>query len=325
MAYRKLIKFGNASHIVSLPKRWLEKNKLNKGDTITLTENSNNELILSTENNNKNNEQKSIVINLKDKPITTIKREVMHAYINNYDTIKIIGDLKRNEAEIKEILNNLVALEIMEETSSKIVVKDFLSTKDVSIRDIIRRIDLIIRSMLKSLTSTNKENSKRNFEDIKNLDKGVNKLRFLLYRTINKAIRDPSILKDLDIKNYYELISYRLLVYNLEEIADECRRSARFMVKADLKNQERKDLKNIYSDIETSYLDVMKALHTKNKDLAHKIASQRRNHIKICDEFFEKSKNKTVGALVEKLKALEGQIRSVARTIIDMEFEDESH
>ena len=46
---RKLIGFGKNSYVVSLPKQWVEKNKLNKGDLISIDENKEG-LLLKTNN-----------------------------------------------------------------------------------------------------------------------------------------------------------------------------------------------------------------------------------------------------------------------------------
>ena len=48
MHARKLVKAGSASHTVSLPKSWLEKNMLKKGDTIFIIEKSDSELTINT-------------------------------------------------------------------------------------------------------------------------------------------------------------------------------------------------------------------------------------------------------------------------------------
>jgi bifunctional DNA-binding transcriptional regulator/antitoxin component of YhaV-PrlF toxin-antitoxin module len=44
---RRLIKFGDSSHVVSIPKDWIEKNNLQKGDLIFLDENEFGQLLIS--------------------------------------------------------------------------------------------------------------------------------------------------------------------------------------------------------------------------------------------------------------------------------------
>ena len=45
--FRKLIKFGDSSFVVSVPMNWIKRNSLKKGDTIYLEENGEGELILN--------------------------------------------------------------------------------------------------------------------------------------------------------------------------------------------------------------------------------------------------------------------------------------
>ena len=94
MEYRKLIKFGNSSHIISLPNSWVRKNKLKKGALIYFEENGNGEIVLTPELKKEENKISEITINITNKPIQTIEREIMNGYINNYDTLNIVGDIK---------------------------------------------------------------------------------------------------------------------------------------------------------------------------------------------------------------------------------------
>ena len=52
MQIRKLVKSGAASHTISLPIDWVNKNKLNKGDLLYIQE-KNNELIVSSKTRTK--------------------------------------------------------------------------------------------------------------------------------------------------------------------------------------------------------------------------------------------------------------------------------
>ena len=151
MESRKIIKFGNSSHVISLPKEWLVNNKLNKGDVVYCEENGNNELVLSFQPIQDDKRKKDITINIDKKPLATIKREIFSAYIYNFTTFNIIGDVNKKRDEIEEVITYLPGLEIIDESPSKIIVKDFLNIKDVSINNIIRRMDITLRNILDEL------------------------------------------------------------------------------------------------------------------------------------------------------------------------------
>ncbi|MBS3134491.1 AbrB/MazE/SpoVT family DNA-binding domain-containing protein, partial [Candidatus Woesearchaeota archaeon] len=46
MEHRNLIKFGNSSFVISLPKDWIDRNKLKKGDAIFIEQNGSENLII---------------------------------------------------------------------------------------------------------------------------------------------------------------------------------------------------------------------------------------------------------------------------------------
>lgn len=318
MEYRKLIKFGNSSHIISLPTNWIKKNKLKKGDLIYFQENGGGELVLNHEIKKEEFKPREITINITGRQIPTIEREILYAYTNDYDEINIVGDLKRCRKEIESILGNLLALEIMEQTPNKIVVKDFLNLKEVSIQDNIRRIDLTTRSMFSYLKESF-DKGVDNFDNIAYLDTNVNKIRFLLYRAINKCLKTNDFSIYPKINSFMALLNYRLVINNLEDIADDCRRISRFLKTAKIKKNEKNELEKIYHEIEESYLNVMKAYYTGNRDLAHEVASRKDKIIGGCKNLFERYNNKSVGVILEKYKGMESFIRNIARIIIDNE------
>ena len=321
MDNRKLIRFGNSSHIVTLPNSWVKKNKLKKGDLIYFEENGNNELVLSSELKKEEYKKNEISINISNKPLPTIEREIMNSYINNYDVININGDLKKYRKEIGNIINNLLVLEIMEETPNKIVVKDFLNLNEVSINDNIRRIDLTVRSMMIYLKEV-LENNVDNYENIAYLDLRVNKFRFLVYRVINRFLKNTYLESKNNFSSYIDLFNYRFVINNLEDIADECKRISRFLSKTKIKKNDKNEIKKIYLEIEKGYLDAMKAHYTNNKQLAHDVASRKDSIIEECRNLFKICGDKNVGVILEKLKGMESFIRNIARIVIDAEYNE---
>ena len=74
MDYRKLIKFGSSSYVVSLPGSWLKKNKLSKGDIIHLEEDGDSRLILHSTIEKKSDE-KEILIETGNKRLLKLKKQ----------------------------------------------------------------------------------------------------------------------------------------------------------------------------------------------------------------------------------------------------------
>src|SRR3989344_6081701 len=280
---RKLIKFGNSSFVVSLPSNWIRNHELKKGDSIYLNENEKKELILAASNARKLKETKKATIDVNNKPIDRIKREIISAYVSGHGYFVLNGNLKDYTEEIERTLHNLMGLEIVEQTSNKTIVRDFLNTEEVLVGDIFRRIDLIIRSMIGDSKNCF---SNQLYKQVNHRDITVNKLRFLLLRMINESRYSPNVMNAIENSgmNAYEAW---LLLINLEDIADSSRRIARLL---------------------------------KDKELAHNIADNKFSIIDDCDKLFKKTKNKWTVAIIEKLKEMESYVRNISRIVIDQEM-----
>ena len=82
MEFRKLIGFGKSSFVVSIPKNWTQKNKLNKGDIIYLRE-EDNALVLSAKEKRLIKEPKRITIRTESKSVEKLQAEIIAAYLEN--------------------------------------------------------------------------------------------------------------------------------------------------------------------------------------------------------------------------------------------------
>jgi len=177
MEYRKLISFGKSSFVVSLPKGWVVQNKLKKGDLIYLEESGSN-LILTSNASPDSQKEKESIINVDGKGLGLIDREVSSAYIQNNRLITLKGkEIKSKVKELQSTIQNLMALEVIEQTSESIVAKDFLNMDTVSAKELVRKMDIVARAML---IETNVIFEEQNAESIRERDKDVDRLYFFV-------------------------------------------------------------------------------------------------------------------------------------------------
>ncbi len=316
MEYRRLIKFGNSSYVISVPKAWIGKNNLNKGDVIYFEENGNNELVISAKEKQPILKESEITINVEGKPLATIEREIINAYINNHDVIRLVGNLGANKDKILKRVLRLMSLEIMEDKNDMIVVKDFLNIKDVSLENVIRRMDTILRIMLTEWAESIRID---NYDELARLDTDINKLRFLVYRVSKKCMKDHNTLISIGIDNCSELLDYWLLAFQLESIGDECRRIQRLIRNTKFKKYERDELERFFKEVRDNYFKIMEAYYKGDVILAHEISSKRAYYLEEFNKIFEKSDNKVTATIIEKLRGMITYIRDIARIIVRKE------
>ncbi|MFH1072244.1 MAG: hypothetical protein V1743_02330 [Nanoarchaeota archaeon] len=311
MEFRKLIKFGTNSYVISLPKSWIVSNKLEKGNTIYL-ENNANQLLLSPEKITNVPEEKEITLDCRQDKLETIKRKIIAQYINNCKIINIHFTSNEMAQHIREIIQNLMALEIIEQSNDFIVAKDYLNMENVSIPSLIRKNDTIIRSMLRDTNETLKQNSFfRNVElcdNINSRDQDVNRISFLIMRTVKYLVSNPEMRRDgsgFEYFNYYELTQL------LEKIGDELKRTMRLLAAMDLKKAN--ELKELFDDIEKMYLDSMKAYYNKDVEMAYAVATEKNPILEKHIDFLEKHNGQPAIQLFEKLKLIIVTIHQINR------------
>src|SRR3989344_1666070 len=260
MEYRKLISFGKSSYVISLPKSWIRQNQLKKGDLIYVDERENSLVLDSKETSVI--EEKSKAISVDGKSIEWITRELNSAYIENYREIVLTGkELKEKSEAILPKIRELIALEVMELDGNKIVTKDFLNMNKVSIPELIRKMDMIIRSMLKDCANIFAEDT---VDNIYLRDKDVNRLSFLIYRAIRYGIRNPSLmLKNFDVKPI-DLLNDYWVGFHLEAVGDSAKRIARELRKSNLPVNKQKEFSLLFNQVTEFYLGALKAYYQKD-------------------------------------------------------------
>lgn len=269
MEIRKLISFGKSSYVVSLPKAWVIQNKLIKGDLIQLEENGP-KLLLSKKETLAAPENREKIIYIDGKTNQAISREVYATYIQNYSKISLKGkEIKGKVKDIQKIIQSLIALEIMEQTSESIVAKDFLNMDTVSVEELIRKMDLITRTMMNEASLIFSED---NYENLNERDQDVNRLYFLFYRAILYNLENPlKGLKNLKL-NCINLLRLKYVGFYIEAIADEVRRTARHSRLLKLPLEKQKIIQDYLLKMNAFYVETMKASYNQDISLAFKLS-----------------------------------------------------
>ncbi|MBD3259023.1 hypothetical protein GF371_00145 [Candidatus Woesearchaeota archaeon] len=317
METRKLIKFGKNSFVLTVPKNWIDKNNLNSKQPVFVEENSN-DLIISTEQK-KDKEEKKIIIYVDGKSSNTIEREIIAAYINNYNMMEFRGkELKKTAKQISDFLNNLMSFEIMEQTNIKLLVKDFLNFRDISVSDMIRRVDRIIRVMLEDSLLSFKED---NIESLNLRDIDINRFCYLIHRLVRGGLKNPNIAKILNHKPT-QLLSTFMLAQHLEKIGDNSKRIAReisLLKKKKDNKQKEKGITELFQRIQQQYLNVMKSFYNNDKILADRCSDEGKKIIKEYIALSTEHSDPLTHSILTRLKEINALLRNIARLTLDHE------
>ena len=292
METRKLVKTGAETYTMSLPKEWVRRNKLNKGDLLFIRQDKAFLEIRPSETSIQK-EEKETTITIDNKDISTIRRETISAYINNFNKLTFAGEtLNRKLEDIQRILHNFLALEVIEQTDKRLVVKDYLDLKEFSLDSIIRRMDMLVRSIM--IDSKNSFEKKGVHENLKLRDYEVDKLFFLLNRLVKSRDINPK-----------QAISYFWMAKTLESISDEIKEVAE-----DFEKTQDKNILKRYEHIEEYYKEAVKAYMKNDKQLADKLIGQKSRIIEDLDSIKEKG-------ISIRLKNMVANSRNIAKIALD--------
>jgi len=284
MHIRKLVKSGYSSMVIAVPKEWLEKNKLKAGNLIYVEE-DNNKLIISPELKRKTAKTDEKIINVDGKTLRIIQRDIHSAYLDNYSYIVIKGkELKKIAKSVKKMISGLVALEVVEDSSEKIIAKSFLDIYDIDIKILIRRMDNIIRSMIIDTYTVFED--KTIVDMLMDRDEELNRLSYLLYKILKVSNNDKSIanalgITDMDLLRYWELNGH------MEKIGDRIKQIASLLPK--LKPSYKTKFINLFSKIEEIYKDAIISFHNLSLELSDTVSSKRWILNDILEEYIKTS------------------------------------
>lgn len=312
MATRQLMAFGNSSYIVSLPKDWVRKNHLKKGDALSFDEKPH-EIIFSARDA-ADKEKTEITIDAEGKSETYLKTEITSAYINNYDVIIVLGEssaLRIANAQLHE----LAGMEILEETSTKIVAKELLDIKEVSLNSLVRRIDNIIRSMAGDLLVM----KSGLVESIYERDNEVNRLTLIAFRSARAASENPALLRMFEM-SYWNATVTKEITGRLERFGDQVKRLSKMVESGAVKEKTvYRDFAALYGKVVKRYSDVMEAYYSKDRQAFYRIESDSRKLFMECDDFMDRHNKVKYAQMTEYLKHMISAMNGILRKAMEAE------
>lgn len=310
--FRKLMAFGNSSFVVSVPKDWVEKNRLKKGDVLVVDERPN-ELTFASKDSSERKQVREAAISAAGKSIQEIKTEITALYINNFDII-MVTEAGASAKDIKNVFHGLVGMEIVDETTTKVVAKDMLDIKEVSMGNVVRRVDIILRSMLEDSVDFPGTEA----ESVYERDKEVNRLTLLGFRTARAAANNPRLLRLFET-TYWNIMVSKQILSHLERFGDQIKRILRFAKKNSRKVAKLKGFRGLYSGIIKHYEAVMKIYYNRDKSQAFKTETNSKTLLKECDRLLVKYNSVAAARMIEYFKYMIISVSGILRNSMEQE------
>ena len=137
MDLRKIQRTSGGTFFVCLPKEWADRNGLDRGSVVSVTETADGQLAVNPRQRIERAPHVAVIT-----PTPLLDREIIEKYLLGYDSVRIEGKGRISPVvreRLKQAASRLVGLEIVEEDHSTIVMQCLLEPSTFPPQKILRR------------------------------------------------------------------------------------------------------------------------------------------------------------------------------------------
>lgn len=231
METRKVQISGGSTFIVSLPKKWAERNGISSGSPLNIIEDRNGNLIFSPQ-----------PISYKEAVIGEIKltgnegnealmRRLVGAYVSGVTSIQVTSkgmippELART---VREFTRLVMGVEIVEEKNDLIRLQDLIDPADFSVKTGLKRMAYITERMVEDSLHNLKVHDEAIIEDVIMRDMEVDRINWLIQKEYNMVTMSPKIQEKTKITTE-EALNYMISSRIVERVADHAVSTARYL------------------------------------------------------------------------------------------------
>lgn len=247
MELRKLQVTGGSTHVVSLPKKWVDRNKLGRSDTVAIHEEPDGSLLLIPHSEART-ETRTLTVELPDAPPTEeVIRRLVGAYLAGADEIQVRSPGKMDPKvrdTIRTVSRSLVGVEIQDEGAQSLTLMDLVGVADMDLRKTLTRMQRIARLMfddaLKALESRDAAGAK----DVQRRDDELDRLLWMVSKQMHALLEQPRLAAKLNVRPA-EALNLFLASRSLERMGDHAAKISNNVVALDGHKVPKEILDNI--------------------------------------------------------------------------------
>jgi phosphate uptake regulator len=282
MDTRKVQVTGGSTYTVSLPKGWATSNDVSAGSVIEF--HAEEESLVMTPR--RENERVEGALDITDLEGEELTQAVITMYINGFDVITLRTDRVEagQRAAVRDAAQGLVGLEVIEETSDRVMLQDLLDSSELSIHNAITRMRLVALTMLEDALDALCTNDRALATDVMERDQDVNRLWYMTARVFRSVLREPgaAIEVGLDRETCFD---YHMGARQLERIADHASKIARLSLDlGEIPPEATEALADLHAEASEIAERAMDALLQDDPDRARGLANEIRADVRTVDE-----------------------------------------
>jgi len=231
METRKVQVTGGSTYTVSLPKDWATENDVSAGSIVEF-HSEEDLLLLSPKDEQERTEGTLDITGLDEEHELT--RAVMTMYVSGFDIITLESSriTATQRRTIRNATQGLVGLEVIEETSDRVVLQDLLDSSELSVHNAITRMRLVSLTMLADAVKALVEDDDDLAQDVIERDDDVDRLWYMVSRVFRTVLRNPTSANEIGFPRE-TVFDYQSAARQLERIADHSTKIARIALEVE--------------------------------------------------------------------------------------------
>jgi len=301
METRKVQVTGGSTFTVSIPKSWATSNGVEAGSLIEFHPEDDSLLLLPRSAD----ERTEGTLDISDLHGHHLMTAVVTMYVSGFDIITLettrVGSDQRQA--IRNATQRLVGLEVIEETSERVVLQDLLDSSELSITNAITRMRLVAVTMLRDAVTALVENDGELSSDVTERDDDVDRLWFMVSRVFRSALRSPTAAADIGLPRE-TCFNYHSSARQLERIADHAAKIAELSLELEeLSPDVSEALTELHDDAAAVVEKAMDSLFEEDAERATELANEAREEVREIDEH-----SRTLSNLIRDLDPHQAQL-----------------
>ncbi len=316
---RKLQITGGSTYILSLPKKWILRNQLRKGSSLSLREEEDGSLSITASPLVKHEKPDEAFIRVASNDNSSaVIRKAVSAYLVGYDVLHIEA---QDQQELSSRLRNelmtfarrfLVGTEIVTDTTAELVLQVLLSYPELTVQSALRRMSIITLSMHKDAIAALKKLDYQAAKVVIDTDTEVDRFNLYIIRLLKSAISDPRIIKEIGLDNARDCLGYRLITKSVERTADHATSIAEnvLILRKRLSEEALEKIERMSSIAVTMFEEAMESLFRGNFNMAEGVVEKIKEVKKIEKDTLAARHE----AGVDEIASLRLMIESIKRT-----------
>lgn len=232
MELRKIQVTGGSTHVVSLPKKWVDRNGLGRSDTVAIHEEPDGSLLLIPHSEARP-VSKSLTVTLPDgADEEDIIRRLVGAYLAGADEIHVRSNNKMDPKAreiVRDITRDLVGVEILEESANAMTLQDLVGVADMDLRKTLTRMQRIARIMYDDAVTALQARDVDAAEEVSRRDDELDRLLWMVSKQMHALLEQPRLAAKLNVRPA-EALNLFLAARSLERMGDHAAKISRNIV-----------------------------------------------------------------------------------------------